>query len=232
MQVKFFTPSGSLPLYRCLFKLGYGWHRRRLRSAVDEDDRTFLFHHSPTFFRTSTRFLKRYTYPIFPDILSDVCLSYKVQLQSPTPHGVGSSPSRGGDVTVYVLDINQPSLPTLSIRVLASVSFFTVLSTVFRSINSHNNSPFCLSVLPVLFLLCRLLMVLKWIRVRTRVTYPDLDPNPNPYPNPVGEVHGESSAVEIQRCHLARDLEIISSWISRPSQPLGATSRQGIGKRS
>ena len=62
------------------------------------------------------------------------------------------SPSRDGDVAVYVLDINQPSWPTPFYSVLVSVSVFTALSTVFRSINSPDNSPLSYSVLPVLFL--------------------------------------------------------------------------------
>ena len=62
------------------------------------------------------------------------------------------SPSRGGDATVHVLDINQPSLPTPFDSVLVSVSVFMVLSTVFPSINSPDNSPLSDSVLPVLFL--------------------------------------------------------------------------------
>ena len=62
------------------------------------------------------------------------------------------SPSRGGDVTVYVKDINQPSLPTPFYSVLVSVSVFVALSTVFHSINSPDNSLFSHSVLPVLSL--------------------------------------------------------------------------------
>ena len=62
------------------------------------------------------------------------------------------SPSRGTDVTVYVLDINQPSLPTPSYSVLASISVFIVLSTAFHSINSPDNSPLSHSVLVILFL--------------------------------------------------------------------------------
>ena len=58
----------------------------------------------------------------------------------------GSS-SRGGDVTVYVPDINQPSLPTPFYSVLVSVSVFMALSTVFHSINSPDNSPLSHSVL-------------------------------------------------------------------------------------
>ena len=62
------------------------------------------------------------------------------------------SPSRGGDVAVYVFDINQPSLPTPFYSVFVSVSVSVVLSTVFHSINSPDNSPLSHSVLPVLFL--------------------------------------------------------------------------------
>ena len=62
------------------------------------------------------------------------------------------SPSRGGDVTVYVKDINQLSLPTPLYSVLVSVSVFVARSTVFHSMNSPENSPFSNSVLPVLSL--------------------------------------------------------------------------------
>ena len=51
------------------------------------------------------------------------------------------SPSRGGDVGVYVFDIHQSSLPTPFHSVLVSVSVFIALSTVFHSINSLDNSP-------------------------------------------------------------------------------------------
>ena len=60
------------------------------------------------------------------------------------------SPSRGGDVTVYVRDINQPSLPTRFYSVHESVSVFMALSTLFHCMNSPDNSPFPLSVLPIL----------------------------------------------------------------------------------
>ena len=62
------------------------------------------------------------------------------------------SPSPGGDVVVYVKDINQPSLPTPFYNVLVSISVFMALSTVFDSINSPDNSPLSNSVL--LILLC------------------------------------------------------------------------------
>ena len=63
------------------------------------------------------------------------------------------SPSRGGDVTVYVPDINPTELaPLLFCSVLVSVSVFIALSTVFHSLNSPDNSPLSHSVLLVLFL--------------------------------------------------------------------------------
>ena len=63
------------------------------------------------------------------------------------------SPSRGGDVAVYVFDmINQLSLPTPFYSVLVSISVFMALSAVFHSINSPDNSPLSHSVLTVLFL--------------------------------------------------------------------------------
>ena len=61
------------------------------------------------------------------------------------------SPSRGGDATLYVFDINQQCLPTPFYSVLVSVSVFMALSTVFHSINSPDNSRLSHSVLPVLF---------------------------------------------------------------------------------
>ena len=62
------------------------------------------------------------------------------------------SPSRGWDVVVYAFDINQPNLPTPFYSVLVSVSVFMTLTTVFRSINSPDISPFSHSVLPVFLL--------------------------------------------------------------------------------
>ena len=46
------------------------------------------------------------------------------------------SPSRGGDVKVYVKDLNQPSLPTPFYFFLVSISVFMAFSTVFHSTNS------------------------------------------------------------------------------------------------
>ena len=66
-----------------------------------------------------------------------------------SPHG---SPSRGGDVAVYVFDINQPSLPFLFYSVLESISVFLALSTVFYSISSPDNSSLSHSVLWGFFL--------------------------------------------------------------------------------
>ena len=63
------------------------------------------------------------------------------------------SPSRGGDVAVYVFDIKQPSLPTPFHSVLVSVSVFMARSAVFPSISATDNSPLSHSVLPVSFLL-------------------------------------------------------------------------------
>ena len=62
------------------------------------------------------------------------------------------SPSHGEDVTIYVCDINQPSLPTPLYSILVSISVFMALSTVFHSINSPDNCPLSHSVLLVLSL--------------------------------------------------------------------------------
>ena len=53
---------------------------------------------------------------------------------------VGSA-LRGGDVAVYVSDINQLSLPTPFHSALVSISVFMARSTVFHSANSPDNSP-------------------------------------------------------------------------------------------
>ena len=57
------------------------------------------------------------------------------------------SPSRVAHVAVYVLDINQPSSPTLFILFLC-LFVFTALSTVFHA---PDNSPLFHSVLPAYF---------------------------------------------------------------------------------
>ena len=59
------------------------------------------------------------------------------------------SPSCGGDVVVYVLD--KPIDLAHPYSALVSVSVFMTLSTVFRSMNSPDNSPLSHSVLLVLF---------------------------------------------------------------------------------
>ena len=68
------------------------------------------------------------------------------------PFVPAGSPSRSGDVTVYVYGINQPNLPTPFYSVLVSISVFMALSTVFHSINSPDNSPLSHSVPLVLSL--------------------------------------------------------------------------------
>ena len=60
------------------------------------------------------------------------------------------SPSHGGDVVVYVLYINQLSLPTPFYSVLVSV--FMAHSTVFQSMNFPDDFRLSHSVLSVLFL--------------------------------------------------------------------------------
>ena len=52
------------------------------------------------------------------------------------------SPSRGGDVAVYVFDVNQLSLPIPCYSIRVSVSVFMALSTVFYSVNSPANLRF------------------------------------------------------------------------------------------
>ena len=61
-------------------------------------------------------------------------------------------PSHGGDVAVYVFDINQLSWPIPFHSVVVSVSVFAAFSTVFHSINSPDNSALSHSDLLVLFL--------------------------------------------------------------------------------
>ena len=75
-----------------------------------------------------------------------------VALSAPSAGVPTGSPSCGGDVAVYVFDIIQLSLPTSFYSILVSVSVFMILSTVFHSINSPDNSPLSHSVLPGVFL--------------------------------------------------------------------------------
>ena len=109
--------------------------------VVDGGPCEYVSHRKETFFRN-----------LFRDRFSVVAESCVISYYG-TGKGVpAGSPSRGGDVTVYVLDINQPSLPTPFYSVLVSISVTIVLSPVFHSINSPDNSPLSHSVLPVLFL--------------------------------------------------------------------------------
>ena len=62
------------------------------------------------------------------------------------------SPSRGGDVAVYVFGINQPSLPIPFYSVLVSVSVCMSLSSAFHFINSPDKAPLSHSCLLVLLL--------------------------------------------------------------------------------
>ena len=60
--------------------------------------------------------------------------------------------SRGGDVAVDILDINQASFPTLFKSVLVSISAFMALSTAIHSINPPYNFLLSHSVLPIVSL--------------------------------------------------------------------------------
>ena len=62
------------------------------------------------------------------------------------------SPLHGGDVMVYVKDINNMSLPTPFRSGLVSVSVVMALSTVFHSINSPDDSLLSHSVVLILIL--------------------------------------------------------------------------------
>ena len=81
--------------------------------------------------------------------------------------------SRGGDVAVYVFDVNQPSLPSPFHSVLVSISAFMALSTVFHSINSPDNSPLSHSVL--LILLC-LMVLFNYVSLYESLPQPSFNP--------------------------------------------------------
>ena len=84
------------------------------------------------------------------------------------------SPSGGGDVTANVLYINQPSLLTPFYSLLASVSVFMALSTVFHSINSPDKSAFSLCS----FGLLSALLALSTIYLFMKVSFsPDIIPS-------------------------------------------------------
>ena len=91
---------------------------------------------------------------------------------SPVPAG---SPSLGGDVTVYVCDTNQPSLPIPFYSGLVSVSVFMALSTVFHSINSPDTSFFSHSVLSVF--ISALLVLLTMYLFEKASFSPDIIPS-------------------------------------------------------
>ena len=70
-----------------------------------------------------------------------------------SPLGVPiGSPSRCGDVAVYVSDINQSSSHAPFYSVLVTISVSMALSTVLDSINSRDKSLQSHFVLPLLFL--------------------------------------------------------------------------------
>ena len=68
----------------------------------------------------------------------------------------------------FLSAINQPSLPTPFYSVLIFISVFMVLSTVFRSINSPDNSPFSHSVF---FGLISALLVLSTMCFFSKVSF-------------------------------------------------------------
>ena len=93
---------------------------------------------------------------------------------------LAGSSSRGGDVAVYVSDVNQLSLPTpiFFLSVLVSVPVFLTLSTVFHAINSPNNSPLSHSALPVLFLPYWYFQLYIYIYLFMKVSFsPDIIPS-------------------------------------------------------
>ena len=58
------------------------------------------------------------------------CLSCFIHLSLFPPNVSAVSPSRGGDVVVYVFDINQPSLPTPLYSVLVSISLVMAINFI------------------------------------------------------------------------------------------------------
>ena len=67
--------------------------------------------------------------PLLAYIISIYACLFKWHLVVLGPRGLTFF--RGGDVTVYALDINQPSFPTPFYSVLVSVSVFMALSICF-----------------------------------------------------------------------------------------------------
>ena len=74
--------------------------------------------------------------------------------------GPQGSPSRGGDVAVYVFDIRQPRLPTPFYSVIVSISVFMALSTVFHSIDPSDNSLLSCLVLSTLYIFMKVYLAL------------------------------------------------------------------------
>ena len=79
-------------------------------------------------------------------------VSSRFQVRRSMLPSLAGSPSRGGDVTVYVLNINQLSLPTPFYSVLMSISPLWPFQLYFIPETLPNSSPLSLSVLPALFL--------------------------------------------------------------------------------
>ena len=84
------------------------------------------------------------------------------------------SVSRAGDVVVYFLDINQPSLPAPFYSVLVSISVFMALSTVIHSINPPDNSLLSYFVLPSYFCLIVVFFSFKFISLYESLPIPDI----------------------------------------------------------
>ena len=99
--------------------------------------------------------------PFLPQVLSVIAGHLQNARDFAFDRVPAGSPSSGGDVTVYIFCLCQRHKPTelahsffffFWIPFLCLFSVFMVLSTVFLSINSPDNSPYSHSVLPVLSL--------------------------------------------------------------------------------
>ena len=92
---------------------------------------------------------------VLPTVRNSVCLISAFPTHSVlffSKYVPAGSPSRCGDVVVYVFGVNQESLPTPFYSLLASISVFMALSAVFHSKNSPDNSLLSHTVLPDFFL--------------------------------------------------------------------------------
>ena len=111
---------------------GCTWHEKSSPDKGHDDDDDFCGW--PTLSQVArSSSLSSSSFSSFP--LSSLSLSSSQRV----PAG---SPSRGGDVAVYVFDIKELSLPTPFCSVPVSISVFMALSTVFHSINSPDKSLF------------------------------------------------------------------------------------------